>query len=48
MKVLATVRIENEKTVGFLVKAFFRAYKAENILYLKGKEVKFQMELEGI
>ena len=48
MKVLATARIENEKTVGFLVKAFFRAYKAENILYLKGKEVKFQMELEGI
>lgn len=47
MKVFATVRIENEKTAGFLVRAFFRAYKPENILYLRGKEAELQMELDG-
>ena len=47
MKLFATVRINEEKDAGYLVSAFFKAYKAENILCLSGDEAFIQIDLEN-
>lgn len=47
MKLFATVRIDEEKNAGYLVRAFFKAYKAENILCLSGDEAFIQIDLEN-
>ena len=47
MKLFATVRIDEEKNAGYLVRAFFKAYKAENILCLSGDEAFIRIDLEN-